>query len=362
MGDKGPVRVLVVDDSAVVRRQILRFLKQDPEIQVVGDAADPYEARDLILKLKPDVLTLDIEMPKMDGLTFLGILMKQRPLPVVVVSSVSTRGSSVALEALNRGAVEVLGKPNSSTDIGHLGPLLAQKVKAAARCRLQTHLSATRAPFVRRPVSAHPFQQHPGGTDPRALVLLGASTGGTEAVKAVMADLPATMPGILIVQHIPAFFSKAWAERMDQMSALEIREAVDGDRTRPGLALVAPGDQHMTVSWVGGAYRVQLNQGPPVWHQRPAVDVLFRSAVAAKAASHATAAVFTGMGRDGAEGLLELRKGGARTFTQSEDSCVVYGMPKAADELGASQKSVHLSQMARVLRDAVHQRQPAPTP
>ncbi|MGF1449132.1 MAG: chemotaxis response regulator protein-glutamate methylesterase [Opitutales bacterium] len=359
MGDKGPVRVLIVDDSAVVRRQISRFLEQDPEIEVVGFAADPYQARDEILRLKPDVLTLDIEMPKMDGLTFLGILMKQRPLPVVVISSVSTRGSTVAMEALKLGAVDVLGKPRSSSDIGHLGPLLAQKVKAAARCRLQTHLSATQGPFVRRPVSSHPFNNG-NGTDPRQVVLLGASTGGTEAVKGVLADLPATMPGILIVQHIPAFFSKAWAERMDQMSALDVREAVDGDRTRPGLALVAPGDQHMTISWVGGAYRVQLNHGPPVWHQRPAVDVLFRSAVAAKAAPHATAAVFTGMGRDGAEGLLELRKGGARTFTQSADSCVVYGMPKAADDLGASQKSVHLNQMARALRDAVNQPPPAP--
>ncbi|MGF1483004.1 MAG: chemotaxis response regulator protein-glutamate methylesterase [Opitutales bacterium] len=352
MGETGPVRVLIVDDSAVVRRQISRFLAADPEIEIVGTAGDPYEARDLILKVKPDVLTLDIEMPKMDGLTFLGILMKQHPLPVVIISSLSKSGSSVAMEALNRGAVEVLGKPKSSRDIGNLGSLLAHKVKAAARCRLQTHIDATRAPFARRPITAPPFQSS-GGAHPRQLVLLGSSTGGTEAVKSVISALPASMPPILIVQHIPAFFSSAWADRMNQMSALEVREAKDGDRTQPGLVLVAPGDQHMTVTWVGGAYRIGLNMGPPVWHQRPAVDVLFRSAVAAKAAPHATAAVFTGMGRDGAEGLLELRKGGANTFTQSADTCVVYGMPKAADELGASQKQVPLPMMARVLCDAV---------
>jgi two-component system chemotaxis response regulator CheB len=350
MPPQGTIKVLIVDDSAMVRRQIARFLQDDPAIEVVGTAADPYAARDRILELKPDVLTLDIEMPRMDGLTFLGILMKQHPLPVIVISSLSTNGSGPAMEALQRGAVDVLGKPRSSGDIGNLGPLLAEKVKAAAAARLGRHLSLTRSPI--RTASAAP---PPGSRlDPRQLVLLGASTGGTEAVKSVITELPARMPPILIVQHIPAFFSAAWAERMDTLSALTVREARSGDRAEAGTVLVAPGDYHMSVQWSGGAYRVQLNQGPPIWHQRPAVDVLFRSAVGAGAAPSACAALFTGMGRDGAEGLLELRQGGAQTFTQSEDSCVVYGMPRAADEIGASGKSVHLSKMARALTDAVH--------
>jgi len=341
------IRVLIVDDSAVVRQMLTRILDNDPEIEVVATAADPYIARDKILQLKPDVITLDVEMPRMDGLTFLRLLMEHKPLPVLIVSSLTAAGSQIALEALQAGAVDVLAKPEGSWSLGDIGPQIVQKIKAAAISRFHPHKASS--PSFTQLGSKSPASNT---WSPRQLVLLGASTGGTEALREVITALPADMPPILVVQHIPATFSRAFADRLNQLSNLQVREAVDGERAEAGLVLIAPGNYHMTVNWTGGQYRVALNQGAPVWHQRPAVDVLFRSAVAAKCGSYSTAAILTGMGKDGADGLLELKKQGATTLAQDEKSCVVYGMPKAAAENGAASSILPLNQIANALHQA----------
>ena len=333
-----PIRVLVVDDSAVVRKLVSDALKSDPEIEVVGTAVDPYAARDKIKELKPDVLTLDLEMPRMDGLTFLKILMAQHPLPVIIMSSLSQRGSDYALEALRLGAFDVLAKPGGPYSFGDLGPQLIARIKATAGARLgRVAVTPKPAPVRRAPVTA---------TKPRNVILLGASTGGTEALRDVLTHLPAGLPGIAIVQHIPPVFSKSFADRLNQLCAFEVREAVDGDRLAPGLALVAPGNFHMMLQWAADHYRVRVVDGPPVWHQRPAVDLLFKSAADCGAAPHALAGIFTGMGRDGADGLLRLRERGATTFAQDEATSVVYGMPKAAWENGAAQRQIPLPHTA----------------
>ncbi len=333
------IRVLIVDDSAVVRRLASEALSADPEIEVVGTAVDPYAARDKLRELRPDVLTLDLEMPRMDGLTFLRLLMDQRPMPVVVMSSLTQRGSDYALEALRLGAVEIIGKPSGSFSFGDLGPILISKVKAAAIARVKPARVTPQVPPVapRREIShAHS----------RDLILLGASTGGTEALRDVLTHLPADLPPIAIVQHIPAVFSKNFAKRLNDLCALEVREAVDGERLEPGTALIAPGNFHLLVQWRETHYVARVTSGPTVWHQRPAVDLLFKSAADCGAAPHTIAGVLTGMGKDGAEGLLKLRERGATTFAQDEASCVVYGMPRAAWELGAAQLQVSLDRIA----------------
>jgi two-component system, chemotaxis family, protein-glutamate methylesterase/glutaminase len=383
MASPKKIKVLVIDDSAVVRKLVTEALGADSEIEVVGTAMDPYLARDKIVQLKPDVLTLDIEMPRMDGLTFLKIIMEERPLPVIIMSSLTKEGSHHAMEALRLGAVDVLGKPGGSYSFGDLGPQLIARVKAAAVARLRRP-SAVRqappfapvsAPAASRPVpSATPPVPAPPRPPvrapspapvrvplqsiadarrhhPRRLVLLGASTGGTEALREVLTHLPGDLPGIAIVQHIPAHFSRAFAERLNASCAFEVREAVDGDRLVPGLALVAPGNFHMLLQFSGDHYRVRVVDGPMVWHQRPAVDMLFKSAL--DAGPHAVAGILTGMGKDGAEGLLRLRERGAMTFSQDEESSVVYGMPRAAWECGASQRQLPLHRIASHLVDLV---------
>lgn len=364
MSSPRKIRVLIVDDSAVVRKLASDALAVDPEIEVVGTAVDPYAARDKLRELSPDVLTLDLEMPRMDGLTFLRLLMERKPMPVIVMSSLTQRGSDYALEALRLGAVDVLGKPSGSYSFGHLGPQLCAMVKSAAQARLRPRpaaeptattaaspATATTAPFQRRalpaavakpPVDASRIRQ----INPRSIILLGASTGGTEALREVLTRLPGNLPGIAIVQHIPATFSRAFADRLNSLCALEVREAVDGDRLKPGLALVAPGNFHMLLQWSGDHYSVRVTDGPPVWHQRPAVDMLFKSAADCGAAPNAIAGILTGMGRDGAEGLKRLREKGAATFAQDEASCVVYGMPKAAWEVGAAAQQIALDRVA----------------
>jgi len=392
------IRVLVIDDSATVRRMVTDALSVDPEIEVVGTAMDPYIAKDKIIALKPDVLTLDLEMPRMDGLTFLRILMERHPIPVVIMSSLTQPGSQQALEALQNGAVEVLGKPSSSYSIGDLGPQLVLKVKAAAQARLRGASIVTPStpapapappvvapppgplvaattvppppvpPAVPRPAAGiAPFQRilglqpaaRPpivGGPPPgsRKLILIGASTGGTEAIREVLQRLPGNLPPIAIVQHIPATFSKAFADRLNSLCQMEVREAKDGDEFRPGLALVAPGNFHLMVQRQGSRYVARVAGGPAVWHQRPAVDILFKSAVEF-AAPHTVAVLLTGMGKDGAEGLLQLRQRGARTYAQNEESCVVYGMPRAACELGAAERMVPLDRMHEAILAAVGQ-------
>jgi two-component system chemotaxis response regulator CheB len=345
------IRVLVVDDSAVVRKLISEALSSDAEIEVVGTAVDPYAARDQIIALAPDVLTLDLEMPRMDGLTFLRILMEQRPIRVVVLSSLTRAGSDQALEALRLGAVDVLGKPGGAFSFGDLGPQLIAKVKAAAVARLNPLSAGKGVP----PVASAARISGSGGTNPslqrtaadgsRNLILLGASTGGTEALRDVLTRLPGNLPPIAIVQHIPAIFSKAFADRLDQLCAFRVHEAKDGDLLEPGHAFIAPGNFHMLLTRQGGQYRVRVIDGPPVWHQRPAVDMLFKSAVEAGVGGQVVAGVLTGMGKDGAEGLLRLRERGAATFAQDEATCVVYGMPRAAWENGAAQRQVPLQRV-----------------
>jgi len=374
------IRVLVVDDSAVVRRLVTDALAQDDEIEVVGTAMDPYAARDKLKELQPDVLTLDIEMPRMDGLTFLQLLMDRKPMPVVIMSSLTQRGSQAALDALRMGAVDVLGKPGGSASFGDLGPQLIEKIKAAACARIrrialppseaptptgkETTLSTQptpgsanmAAPNGAKPaIRAHlaikevekPPKPGPGQLlckDPQALIVIGASTGGTEALSDILTRLPNTLPPIAIVQHIPAHFSLAFAQRLNRMCRLEVREADDGDVLMPGLALIAPGNYHMMIVRTGELHRVRIVDGPMVWHQRPAVDLLFKSAL--EMAPHVMGGILTGMGKDGAEGLLRLKEKGATTWGQDEASSIVYGMPKAAFECGAVQKQLPLERIA----------------
>lgn len=344
------IRVLVVDDSAMVRKLVSDALKSDPEIEVVGTAVDPYAARDKIQALNPDVLTLDLEMPRMDGLTFLKIIMEQRPLPVIIMSSLTQRGSDVAFEALRLGAFDVLAKPDGPYSFGELGPQLIARIKASVGARVRRHLPLRTAPApVAKPSPPPPAMHRIRPRNARDLILLGASTGGTEALREVLTHLPAGLPPIAIVQHIPPVFSRTFADRLNDLCAFDVREAVDGEPLLPGTALVAPGNFHLLVQWSGDRYRVRVVSGPPVWHQRPAVDLLFKSAADPMVAPHVLAGVLTGMGRDGAEGLLSLRERGATTFAQDESSSVVYGMPRAAWENGAAQRQLRLDHMAEAI-------------
>ncbi len=343
------IRLLVVDDSALARKAITASLASFPDIEVVGTAIDPYVARDRILELNPDVITLDIEMPRMDGISFLRIIMKHRPMPVIIMSSLTKAGSAKAVEALQAGAVDVMDKPAGSTSAHADGARLAQKIRTAACARVRyTGEDSERrqaAPqSIRRNIASYPAQNVG-----REIILLGASTGGTVALAKVLQDMQEDVPGICIVQHIPAQFSGAFAERLNQTCPMEVREAAHGDTLRRGLALVAPGGFHMIVRWTGAHYAVELNEGPQLHHQRPAVDVLFDSAVRAGAAPHAIAALLTGMGSDGAAGLLHLREKGATTIAQDEETCVVFGMPKVAIEMQAAQHVLPLQEIGHQL-------------
>ncbi|HEY3860727.1 MAG TPA: chemotaxis response regulator protein-glutamate methylesterase [Verrucomicrobiae bacterium] len=332
------IRVLVVDDSALARKAISDILRDDPEIEVVGTANDPYMARDKIMELNPDVLTLDVEMPRMDGISFLRILQKHRPVPAVIVSSVTQAGSKAALGALAAGAVDVLAKPSGPRTLGNLEAQLAYRVKGAAGARGIPPVTAKPLPC---PAARKTY-------DPRQIILLGASTGGVEALSSVLSRLPGGLPGICLVQHIPPVFSRTFAERLNQTCKMEVREASQGDEVRPGTCLVAPGDYHLRLEFWHGRYRVKLSQSPLLHFTRPAVDVLFESA-AACAGSHAVAALLTGMGRDGAQGMKMLKAAGARTLAQNEETCVVYGMPRAAVELGAVDRQVSLENFPQAI-------------
>ena len=344
------IRVLIVDDSAVARRAIRDALSQDPGIEVVDVDCDAYVAREKILKLQPDVITLDLEMPRMDGLTFLRILNEHHPLPVVVVSSLTPQGSAKALEALAAGAVDVLAKPSGSQSLGEMAYQLAYHVKAAARARLGPRRSETSvAPLP--PVSE---SVPPGEFSARRIILIGASTGGVEALRFLLPQLPAGLPPIAVIQHIPPNFSRSMAEHLNKLCQFEVREASEGDELRRGLCLVAPGDFHMALVPYGRGYRARLTQSPPVHHCRPSVDVLFRSA-AEHAGAQAVAALLTGMGSDGARGLQALRAAGARTLAEHEDSCVVYGMPQAAIKLGVVDQVARLEEMPQAILQALAQ-------
>lgn len=345
------LRVLVVDDSALVRKAITDALASDPDIEVVGTACDAYVAREKIARLDPDVLTLDLEMPRMDGLTFLRILMQHHPLPVVVVSSLAQAGSQVALDALEAGAVDVLAKPDGTMSIGALGERLAFHVKAAAQ---SARFRAGRpAPTVATSAPVAPAPAARAGD--RQLIVIGASTGGIEALRNVLPRFPLGLPPIAVVQHISAYFSRAVAERLDAQCSLEVREAAEGDVLRPGMCVIAPGDAHLAVEFVSGAYRTRLLKTPPVHHCRPAVDVLFRSAADA-GGDQVVAALLTGMGSDGAIGMRAIRAAGGTTIAEHESTCVVYGMPRAAIEADAVQRVLPLPAIADAIIDAVAHR------
>jgi two-component system chemotaxis response regulator CheB len=334
-----PIKVLIVDDSALIRQALTEILAADPAIQVVGTAPDPIIARERIKALAPDVLTLDIEMPRMDGLTFLEKLMALRPMPVLVVSTLTQKGTETALRALELGAVDYVPKPllDIRRGLDGLGAELVAKVKLAALARPRARQAAEAAA---RPLVADPRLSTAG-----RIVAIGASTGGVEALQQVLTRLPASAPAVLITQHMPAGFTSSFARRLDQQCAVTVLEAIDGRRVLPGHAYIAPGARHLELQRTGAHYACRLHDGPPVSGHRPSVDVLFQS-VAATAGRNATGMILTGMGRDGAAGLLAMRQAGARTLGQSEASCVIYGMPKAAMQAGAVEIELPLDRLA----------------
>ncbi len=343
-----PIKVLIVDDSAVVRQILARELEKDPAIQVVGTATDPYAARDKIISLSPDVLTLDIEMPRMDGITFLRKLMRYHPIPVVIVSSLTAAGGQLAMEAMDAGAVEVMCKPGAAYKVGDLTVQLIDKVKAAAQVRLEKRIIAPPRQEIRKPVGSHALTQ-----TTNKIIAIGTSTGGTEALRHVLPLFPADCPGIMIVQHMPEQFTRAFAESLNRECVIEVKEAEEGDLVSPGRALIAPGNHHMILNRSGARYFAQIKDTPRVNRHRPSADVLFQS-VAMVAGRNAVGVIMTGMGNDGAAGLKVMRDAGAITIAQDEQTCVVFGMPREAIKLGVD-KIVPLSDITRTVLQAVQE-------
>lgn len=333
------IKVLIVDDSAIVRKIFSEELSKFVDIEIVGTAPDPFIARDKILKLQPDVITLDIEMPRMDGITFLTKLMKHYPLPVIIVSSLTQKGGKLTLEAMDKGAVEVIAKPGGSYSVGDMSVQLADKIRAASRVRV-TKRDLGKAFGVAKPVRIKAITR-----TTNKVIAIGASTGGTEALKNVLIRMPQNSPGITVVQHMPANFTTAFAERLNGICQITVREARNNDSVIPGTALIAPGNFHMILRRSGARYYVQIKDGPMVHHQRPAVDVLFKS-TAQYAGSNSIGVILTGMGSDGAKGLLEMKNAGARTIAQDENTCVVFGMPREAINLGAVDKVAPIDRIA----------------
>ncbi|MBK8229349.1 MAG: chemotaxis response regulator protein-glutamate methylesterase [Candidatus Eisenbacteria bacterium] len=346
------IRVLIVDDSALVRSTLKRELSKDGAIEVVGVAPDPYVARDMVVALEPDVITLDIEMPRMDGITFLRKLMKHHPIPTIIVSSLSAEGGELAMEALQAGAVDVMCKPGTSYSVGDIAVQLGDKIKAAARAdvrALQARLQTNAAPTTRLSLTRTTHQ----------IIAIGASTGGTQALEEILRTLPSNAPGMVITQHMPEKFTAMFAERLNKLCAVEVREARDGDQLRTGLALIAPGNYHMLLRRSGAMYMVQVKEGPLVNRHRPSVDVLFKS-TARFAGRNAVGVILTGMGDDGATGLVEMRQAGAETIAQDEQSCIVFGMPKEAIARGGASHVVPLSRIAQTMLDLAQRGGEAP--
>ncbi|MBN1435484.1 MAG: chemotaxis response regulator protein-glutamate methylesterase [Sedimentisphaerales bacterium] len=340
------IKVLVVDDSAVVRKVLSEQLQRDAQIDVVGTAPDPYIARDKILALKPDVLTLDIEMPRMDGITFLRKLMKHHPLPVIIVSSLTPKGGEMAMEALEAGAVDVVCKPGAAYSVGDMAEELVHRVKAASCAKL------SRVTDSKLTAGAPKTSRHALTKTTNQIFAIGASTGGVEALTAVLTAMPANVPGTVIVQHMPPSFTASFAQRLNTLCAMEVKEAQDGDHVVSGRVLLAPGGKHMLLRRSGAQYYVTLKDGPKVCYQKPSVEVLFQS-VAKYAGSNAVGAILTGMGSDGAKGLLQMRESGSPTVAQNEESCVVFGMPKEAIALGAAVHVKPLSEIAETMLSLV---------
>ncbi|MGH7144501.1 MAG: protein-glutamate methylesterase/protein-glutamine glutaminase [Planctomycetota bacterium] len=361
----GRIRVLVVDDSAVVREVLARELIRDPAIVVVGTAADAYIAREKILKLEPDVITLDIEMPRMDGVTFLRKLMTHHPLRVIVLSSLAEPGAQAALDALALGAIDVLPKPRGDARNGRVECIdeLIEHIKVAATAKLPE-----RSQPARRRSARHSAVPTPGGKSDRAagatggpVIGIGASTGGTEAMRRVLMGLPADSPGVLAAIHMPEGFTRRYAERLNDACAMEVHEAVDGEVLRAGCVLLARGGRHLVLTQVGSRHIVNLRDGPPVNRHRPSIDVLFHSLVEVNGAA-ACGVLLTGMGADGADGLLAMRRAGAETIVQDEASCVVFGMPKVAIERNAAGRIASIDAIAPAIRDWSRQRLRRPSP
>jgi two-component system chemotaxis response regulator CheB len=350
------IRVLIVDDSALIRNVLTTELSKCRDIEVVGSAVDPYVARDKIVRLRPDVITLDLEMPRMNGLALLAKLMKYYPLPVVVVSSLTPKNSEAAIKALELGAVEVICKPESASRTPEISRQLIHAIRAAASAQItrQQVVSETSAPSSVTP--PFPFQAS------NKVLAIGASTGGTQAIESILRDLPPAFPGTLIVQHMPEQFTTSFAKRLNQISQMEVREARDSDPVGRGIALVAPGNWHMLLQQSGAGYVVRVKAGPAVNHHRPSVDVLFQS-VARSAGSSAVGVLLTGMGSDGAKGLLAMHEKGAYTLVQDEQTCVVFGMPREAVKLGAVDDVVPIQRMPQAIISFLHaQKKGAPKP
>lgn len=350
------IQVLVVDDSAVVRQSLTAILESDPQIEVMGTAADPLIAVKKIMKQIPDVITLDIEMPRMNGLTFLRKIMSQHPIPVVVISSLTQEGTEVAMKALEYGASEIIGKPamNAAQFFHDSKITICDAVKAASQAKLsRLKISSTPQATVVKPKYSADIMLERGSllsriVDTEKIIVLGASTGGTEAIRLLLKSLPPRMPGIAIVQHMPEGFTRSFANSLNNNSELEVKEAENGDRLYQGRVLIAPGNYHMLLKRIGKEYSVEVKKGPLVNRHRPSVDVLFRSA-ARYAGQNATGILLTGMGADGAKGLLELKEAGALTVAQDQASSVVYGMPKEAAKLGAASEILGIDELAPYL-------------
>jgi two-component system chemotaxis response regulator CheB len=343
-------RVLVVDDSALMRQLLTALLSEDPDIEVVDSAPDPLVAREMIKTLNPDVITLDVEMPHMDGLTFLRKIMTLRPMPVVMISTLTQAGTEVTLEALEAGAVDFVAKPTSSVGpaMAALADELRAKVKAAAHTRVRIRQAQ---PKPRLP------QRQALNRQTNKILMVGASTGGVEALKTLLMDLPPDCPPTLITQHMPERFTAAFANRLNRECPMTVCQAADGQRILPSCVYIAPGAHHLELSREGMAFVCRLNDGPPVSGHRPSVDVLFRSG-ARVAGSKAIGVILTGMGKDGAEGLLELRKAGASTLGQDEASSLIYGMPRVAFERGAVERQFPLAELAGAIVDRCSDRAP----
>jgi two-component system chemotaxis response regulator CheB len=335
------IKVLVVDDSAVVRKILSQQLSKHPNIEIVGTAPDPFVARDKILSLKPDVLTLDVEMPRMDGITFLRKLMKSHPMPVIVLSSVTPKGGKAAMEAFEAGAVEVISKPGPAYSVGDACNDLIEKIKTASKAQIKK----LKTPQQR---DASPPQKLHMAATTNKIFAIGASTGGVQALSCVLPALPANAPGTVVVQHMPANFTTSFAQRLNGECTVNVKEAKHGDRVIPGTVLIAPGGLHMLLQRSGANYYIAIKDGPTVCHQRPSAEVLFNS-VAKYAGANAVGAILTGMGNDGAGGLMNMRQNGAFTIAQDEASCIVFGMPKEAIDRGAAQKIVPLQDVARTM-------------
>lgn len=355
MGRK--IKVLIVDDSATVREALTEILSSDPQIEVMDTAADPFAAARRLQRDVPDVITLDVEMPRMDGITFLRKLMAQHPVPVVMCSSLAEEGSETLMQIMEAGAVEVILKPRVDTKrlLIESRIRICDAVKAAAQAQLKRRPVVGAGKRLPEPKLTADAILPPalGGAMAKTtekVVCIGASTGGTESLRAVLEVLPSNAPGILIVQHMPEKFTAAFAKRLDSLCAVTVKEAADGDSVLPGHVLIAPGNRHMLLQRSGARYHVAIKDGPLVSRHRPSVDVLFRSAAHA-AGPNAVGILMTGMGDDGAKGLLEMRNAGAATLAQDEESCVVFGMPREAIAIGAAQKVVSLKDIpAKILR------------